>query len=751
MDSQKQLAECKSLFQQGRYFDAEQILTKMIENAEFGSLSDSEQAQLFLEFGRVLKKLAKFEHCEMYLTKARDIFKISSGTESYDYSEAEHQLAEMFYEQGDLPRAQELLQEVLVTRKALYKEPHKDVAIVLHHIGEVAWKQGDLKLALQNLDLALEMQKQCLGEMHEEYADTLGDRCLVMTKLGKVDEAEEGLRRGLEIRKACLPPDHAMIGNSLANLAFVLHAQGKNEHVAEMNRQAIDIAIKSYGEFSPRTATCINNLGGYYLSQGNLHEAVKYFEHALAIKEKVLGKDNPDLVTILGNVVIVYTQLKRTEEAQALRERVIALTRAKIEKGNPKDIDTMIALAEKLRISKKTVEAREVLTKALEVANTEYGSDSLKAALVLLHLGIHSDENDRAKAQDYLIKVLRIKKKHLGKKHPEVATALRALGNTLTAQGMRDVADLINLQGQLIEHTAGMEDPVIAALKKRLNEARDAYGPTDQKVTSQMRLLGEVFWNRGDKKEAHELFAEYLKIREQQLGANSPDLAQELMLKAVRIMPARGMLALDRPNTSVDVDPEDMKIAIELLERAVQIGRNNSESNEDGDGLISHVGQLIAAYTVNNELEKAESLAREIIDMVEKRSGNDHWSLAVPLFKLEKILTQQNRDEEAKEVEKRRTSLREPTRAEKAERSKKLSDRLSSSISSIMQGLVGVLGDEALNTAAAAASTSGIGTLSDAGTTSGTNTISGSDTGSDSSTAANSGTAIGAQKTQEQE
>jgi len=735
MDWQTRLDEGKSAFADGRYFDCERILRDAVTEAESGSIPKADQANVFLEYGRVLKKLARFEQCGTFLTRAKDIFEKTPGTQSYEYSEALHELAMLLYEQSDLIGAQTLLSQALRIRRTLYQEPHKEIAKLLHHIGEVGWKQGDNNFAMQHLEAALEMQKQCLGEMHEDYADTLGDRCLVLLRLGKLQEAEDGLRRGLEIRKATLRPEHASIGNSLANLAFALHAQKKNEKVEELNREAIKIAIQAYGEYSPRTAICINNLGGYFLSQGNLLEATPLFEWALELKEKTLGRDNPDLINQITNLAIVYERLKRKADAQEMRSRLDALIKAKMDASNPKDIDTMINLAGNLTAEKKPDEARAMFERALETANSEFGSDSLKAAQILNLLSRHYIEKDIDRARDCLVKALCIKKTHLGKKHPEVATVLRTMTGLMRLQGMEEVAGILSQQALAIERAAGVEDPDLASTRKRLNELRDANGEKDQKVVMTMRILSEMYLRKGKKQEANALFAEYLKIREEILGSGSPEFAQDLVMKAQRIISLRSSLLL--AESLPEMDEDDAQYAIDLLERAVEIQEKTFDQDNAQD-ILTTLGHLGKVYAITNRLDQAEATARRSVEIAEKCKGTDHWLLSAPLMSLEKILSRQGKQEEAESVEKRRKSIPAPTREEQNRSMKRITDRLHGSIGQLLGGLTDTVGtantdaDTAAGTSTASGSTatSGNSTTTSSTVASGTNTASGAIAGS---------------------
>jgi tetratricopeptide (TPR) repeat protein len=686
MGTDKSLEDGKRAYKEGRYFDGAQILHDAVQEAEF-SIEGEQQAELLLQYGRVLQKLARYQESEQYLNKAKDIYEQKKGHGSFEYSEAIYELGSLAYEQNYLEEAQRYLEEALSIRKVLYQPPHKDIAEVLNELGELNLKQGDNNVALQFLDEALEMRRQTVGEAHEDYADTLGNRCLVLLRLGQLDEAEAGFRKGLEIRKSCLPKEHPLIGNSLGNLAFVIQQQGSDEGVEEMIKHAIDIAIKSYGENSPLTAVPINNLGGYYLDKGNLIEAARHFERSLSIKEKTLGKENPGLIKPLINLAIVYKRLNRKDEARELSNRSDVLMKTKIASSHEKDIETMIFLADKLNSEKKHDEARVVLKQALDVATSESGADSLRTAQVLNFLAsITQNNGDTEKAKGYFTAVLKIQKNHLGKKHPKVAETIRSISRCLLSQGQMDIAALLNQQAVAIEFAAGVEDPDITAMLTQYNQLRDTKGPKDPSVIQYMRLLSAMYNMRGKTEQAEALEQEYLQAREEQTGSDSLEFAHELMMKALTTIPIHLRFS-SQDNGTTEVDEDAVKKGIALLEKAVAIQERVLGASADNDDLITSLEQLSSAYSVIKSFDQAERSGRRAVELAERAKGSNHWSLAGPLRGLKTILEKQLKNEEAAAVEQRLKDLPVATRAEGDERMRRTMQKALGSIGSMLQGL----------------------------------------------------------------
>lgn len=681
----------KRLNKEGRYFEAEQALRPAIE-ADCAGSSERDKAEIYLEYARALQKLARYEECERFIKEAQKIYRKESR-ESFEFSECLNELGMLCYEQDDTERAISYYQQALKIRRNLYPSPHAETANVLRNLGEAAWTQGDLNTAGKYLQEALDMQRQTIGEEHEEYADTLGDWCLVLLGLHKYEEAEAGMRRALEIREATLSADHASIGNNLCNLAHALLVQGKSDGVEDMMKRSVDIAIKSYGEDSPRTAICINNLGGFHLDKGNLNEAARNFERSLAIKERILGKNSPAIIKNLNNLAAVYSRLGRNAEAQNLRARSGTLMRSKLEGSDKKDIDTMIFLSDKLVADRQHDEAALVLEQALDVAKREFGENSLKAAQVLNLMGAAAHaRGDVDKAKDYYIKVLNIRKKQHGKKHPKVAETLRSVSTCLLTQGLRDHSAILTAQAQAIEFASGLEDPELAAMRMIYNQRRDAKGERDPHVLQTLRMLAEMYNMRGQTEEGNALFDEYLQARIEEEG-ETLDIAHELVTKASSSLPITAFLmGQPLPDAEHDLDEDDVRRSLDMLERAAKIQERALEESADTEELCSTLGQMSSIYSVLKNYEKAESVARRSLEVCERHHGQNHHALAVPLLYLKNVLEAQGKQEEAEAVSQRREALPQATREERDASMRRLTERMFGSMGRMLQELTSIAG-----------------------------------------------------------
>ncbi len=684
------LQENKDAFKAGRYAEVASRWKVFNESEASKSLEDHEKAVAQLEYGRALQKLAHFRDAERNLELAKAVFEQKHGKESPEYCEALKELGSLYYEQRLLDQAKACLTEALSIRRKLHPQPHTDVARVLQFLGLVAVEESDPNLGLQYLDEAMEIQRECLGEKDDEYADTINDRSFAFLKQGRVEEAEAGFRLSLQIKEECLPPSHVALQCTLSNLAHVMGILRKYDGVEDMLKRASEIAMVAYGDQSPRTAVSINNLGGFYLERGNLLEAAEYFERALSIKEKALGKKSHELIKNINNLAIVYKRLNKTAQSEELSERAGDLMKAKIASNN-RDIDTMLMLADKLAAEKKVDDACAILVDAYHVAVEEFGDDSLKVAHILDYLGmVCHNAGQYDKASRYLTKVLQIRKKHLGKRNLQVAKTLRILGTCFIHQGFWTVSDLLRQQSRVIEYVAGVEHQEISAFRTLYNSERDKKGANHPDTLMKMQLLAQICQRHGKFEEGEQLLEEYRQAREA-ASQTKPELlalAREMVTGAMTLLPAMSLLSVDTMN---NYDTDDVEKAISLFERAIALQERALADDQEKEELILSYTYLAGAHAYI-DLAQAQVVIERAIKVQEDASGANHWSLGTLLLSLTQFLEKQGKTEEAAAAEARRLSLPSPSREEKDNNTKKLNERMSSSISSMLRMFQGLGG-----------------------------------------------------------
>lgn len=421
MGHKKQSERAKAAYNSGLYQDALQILENMFLQLEGRSAAKTELVDVLLEMGRCLRRLARYADAEDELKRALALMPGKDEVLSLERAKAVEELGLVYIEQARYQDAENALAKVLAARTSALPEDHEEIGDALNNLGLLAWSRGDDKKAEVLYNKALSIRAATVGKDHYKYAETLDNLGALYQRTDKLNESKKAHEKALSIKEKALGVTHPDVGYSLVNLAAVNQYLGKNDHVESLLRRAIDVWTLSLGAEHHHTSVAINNLGGYYLEEGRVEEATHLFEQALTSLETVLGKDNPALITYVHNLATVCRRQHRSEEAQAYEDRLQTLMLRKLSMEGGHGTQNLLLHARSLQTIKDYDQAAQCLVRALDLAESEFGANSLRAAYILDFLGSNSlKQKDIDKAREYFNRSLNIKTTSLGAHHSDV-------------------------------------------------------------------------------------------------------------------------------------------------------------------------------------------------------------------------------------------------------------------------------------------------------------------------------------------
>lgn len=154
-------------------------------------------------------------------------------------------------------------------------------------------------------------------------------------------------------------------------------------------------------------------------------------------------------------------------------------------------------------------EAEPLLTRALKITESSYGSEHPDTAACLNNLGtMYDDQGKHTEAEPLYVRSLSILEKELGPHNPRVARALNNLAYLYTKQDKYEEAE------PLLTRAIGI-------LEKEL-------GPDDPAVGTGLNNLAYLFTKQDKDEEAESLYKRSLNIWEKVLGNEHPDVAKSL-------------------------------------------------------------------------------------------------------------------------------------------------------------------------------------------------------------------------------
>jgi tetratricopeptide (TPR) repeat protein len=207
----------------------------------------------------------------------------------------------------------------------------------------------------------------------------------------------------------------------------------------------------------------------------------------------------------------------------------------------------------------------------------------------------------------------------------------------------------------------------------------------DMKFPEAARLLsrtGDHLYERGQYKEAESLCQRALRIREQALGPEHPEVAQSLnslavlyitqhLYERVESLCLRALSiqeqALGPQHTDVAVTLNDLAMLYylqgkyeqvePLYQRALSIFRNGPETTHIY--LTVTINNLAKLYVTQGKYEQAELLMQQALTMREQELGREHPDIANSLQNLARLHVAQDKYTEAEDLYRRAIAIRE--------------------------------------------------------------------------------------------
>jgi tetratricopeptide (TPR) repeat protein len=177
------------------------------------------------------------------------------------------------------------------------KNDDKKRSNLAHRCAIALLNDGQYKAAEELLVQVMETKRRTLGHKHHNTLTSISNLASVLSRQGKYEEAEKMHRWALKRREKALGHEHPHTLTSVSKLGSVLERQGKYEEAEKMHQRALEGREKALGPEHPDALTSVGKLGSVLESQGKYEEAEKMHRWALEGREKALGPEHPDTLT----------------------------------------------------------------------------------------------------------------------------------------------------------------------------------------------------------------------------------------------------------------------------------------------------------------------------------------------------------------------------------------------------------------------------------------------------------------------
>ena len=235
---------------------------------------------------------------------------------------------------GEYEKAQQLLEQALVSGRKVFGPEHTRIADTLDYLGRVLAEKGDNAAAARTLEQALAMRRTLLGVEHADVAVTLSELGRVYQDQGLSDRAEPHHREALTIRRKLLGDDHRETAVSQSDLASVLRLNGDLAGAESLLHLCLETNRKTRGEDHPNTSATLHDLALIAAARGNPRAAEVVLREVLADQRKALGDRHPIVATTLNSLSHVLADQRRFAEAASALQDALGIARAALDRDN---------------------------------------------------------------------------------------------------------------------------------------------------------------------------------------------------------------------------------------------------------------------------------------------------------------------------------------------------------------------------------------------------------------------------------
>ena len=309
---------------------------------------------------------------------------------------------------------------------ALNSDP-KVRAELVYNFATIYEKQGQLTKADPLMQMALEQRQRLYGADSAEVAEALSSMGMLRADESKLDEAETLVRDGLAMAKRHLDANHPVVAEATVNEGRVLGQKGETAEAIQLLEQAVqDESIP--GVPASEQVKALSALADVNYNAGHYKDCLPLYQRLLEIHRQLYGPQHPLVADDLSSLGATEVDLGYYSEAEKNIRQALELTRSYYGAGNPKVAETLTTLGRSLEYQKKFDEANAALEQALAIEVGAYGPVHSAVAETLNELGnIASMRGQLDEAEARFRRVVEIYRAIYGDKHQFVAVALSNL------------------------------------------------------------------------------------------------------------------------------------------------------------------------------------------------------------------------------------------------------------------------------------------------------------------------------------
>jgi tetratricopeptide (TPR) repeat protein len=299
---------------------------------------------------------------------------------------SQHELAGAYHADGQIQKAVELLERVVMIQERVLAEEHPSRLASQHELARAYEADGQVQKAVELLERVVMIRERVLAEEHPDRLASQHELARAYATDGQVQKAVELLERVVMIRERVLAEEHPDRLASQHELARVYAADGQVQKALQLLERVVMIRERVLAEEHPSRLASQHVLAGAYRADGQVQKAVELLERVVIIRERVLAEEHPDRLASQHVLAGAYHADRQVQKAVELLERVVMVEERVLAEEHPDRLASQHELARAYRADGQVQKAVELLEHVVKISARSMRADhpSLLVSVKLL-------------------------------------------------------------------------------------------------------------------------------------------------------------------------------------------------------------------------------------------------------------------------------------------------------------------------------------------------------------------------------
>ena len=392
---------------------------------------------LWNDLGHIHQKQRRFSDAEHDFLTALNINARLQVPDLGEKASSLNNLGILALQQGQLPQAEERLQQALGVLDSAGLSDSATGGLVLENLGQICFKQhkydaardyyrkaeniisrtpgphsieyakllvatgllsfetADYADALAKDNLALEIESQLTAVVPSDKATVENNLALVFMHLGEASKAEELLTDAVKLYTSGIADPDLRIIEALNSLASTQMQLDKLDAAKEHADHALKLAVQVAGADSEQAAKIHNTLGCLHLRHKKWSAARAEFEQALQLWAKIKGDASPEYAATLTDLGSLDRQTRNHKRAEAEYRAALRIDEAVLGPNHPRVADDLSNVAAELFTKKQWDAALQLYDRARLIQEKSFGPQSLSTARTWRNIAFASASSKR--------------------------------------------------------------------------------------------------------------------------------------------------------------------------------------------------------------------------------------------------------------------------------------------------------------------------------------------------------------------